>query len=126
MKHAAIALLLFVLFPAACAEEKKTDLALEMGAQRVVKEIELLVKQGKTEQANAQLAELEQKYGHTKTYEESKPRLINKGLSTASPEIALTSKGLIELENTVLSFRKQTGVWPEPAATDRRPVRTTR
>ncbi len=97
-----------------CSEEKKTDLAMEMGAQKAIHEIDILINQGKVDEATAKLKELETNYGHTKNYAQAKGRLLNAGLSTQSPETVFTSKSLIELENTVLAFYKQAKKWPDP------------
>jgi len=99
---------------AGCSEEKETDLAMEMGAQKAIHEIDILINQGKIDEATAKLKELETNYGHTKNYAQAKGRLLNAGISTQSPETVFTSKSLIELENTVLAFYKQAKRWPDP------------
>jgi len=110
----ALLVLFSVLSIGACQKEKTTDLAQEMAAQKEIMEIKLLIKEGNDELADKKLVKLEERFGHTKTYIEAKQSLLNAGLTTDSPEIALTGKKLFELENLVLDYRKETGEWPAP------------
>lgn len=108
-------LAMFALFTAGgCAKEKTTDLAQEMAARKMVMEVKLLMKEGRDKQASEKLIELEKRFGHTKSYTEAKQSLYTTGLSVESPEIALTGIRLIDLENLILSYKKETGKWPAP------------
>lgn len=114
MKRLLMTVMVAAIMAAACSGEKKSDLAQEMAARQMAKEINLLLQNGKPIEANEKLMELEKKFGHTKTYAEAKSAFLSAGLSTQSPKVALTGKKLIELENTVVGFRKSTGRWPAP------------
>lgn len=94
--------------------EPKTDLPQEMAARQAVADIKTLVKRGKMDEAQKAVAELKEKYGHTKTYAENRADLLREGLSAENQEIALTGKRLIELENSLVALYRETGEWPAP------------
>lgn len=97
-----------------CAKEKTTDLAQEMAAQKEVMKIKTLFEEGKYGLVNKKLIELEKRFGHTQTYAEAKKGLLGAGFSTESQQVAFTGKRMMELENLMLSYRKETGEWPDP------------
>lgn len=106
---------IFVFIMIGCSEsEKKTDIAQELAAKKMVAEIKLLIKQGKTKKAIKAALALEEKYGHTKIYAAEKSQFLRKGISAQDQTVALTSTRIIELENALLSFRRETGDWPDP------------
>ncbi len=94
--------------------EKKTDIAQELAAKKMVAEVKLLIKQGKSKKAALLALKLEDKYGHTKIFAEAKAQFMRKGVSGKDQNIVLTSTRLIELENALLAFRRETGDWPTP------------
>ncbi len=117
MRQILVLLAVFALFTVgACSKEKTTDLAQEVAAQKEIVEIKLLIKDGKNELADKKLAQLKERFGHTKTYEEARQNLLSAGLSSGSRKLAVTGKRLIKLENLLLDYRKETGEWPAPGA----------
>ncbi|MGK7346377.1 MAG: hypothetical protein ACNS63_11290 [Candidatus Nitrospinota bacterium M3_3B_026] len=115
MKNRTVFFLAVSLLLAACSGgEPKTDLPQEMAAQQAVADIKLLVKRGKMDEAQKAMAQLEKKYGHTKTYSENKADLLREGLASENQDIVLTGKRLIELENSLIAFYRESGEWPAP------------
>ncbi|VAX19732.1 hypothetical protein MNBD_NITROSPINAE02-62 [hydrothermal vent metagenome] len=108
-------IMICVFFLIGCSgSEKKTDLAQELAAKQMVAEVKLLIKQGKPKKAALLAMKLEKKYGHTKIFTEAKAQFLRKGVSAKDQTLALTSTRLIELENALLAFRRETGDWPAP------------
>jgi len=105
---------------AGCEDKKpKSDLAQEMGAQKMIYEIDNLTSQGDYDGARAILKDLQARFGHTQTFINQKRRLENIGVSNDSPDQSLTAARLIELENIVLAFRAENGRWPDPGEVKR-------
>ncbi|MBF0170517.1 MAG: hypothetical protein HQK87_05440 [Nitrospinae bacterium] len=115
----ASALAALTLFGAACEKEAppppKTDLAQEMGAKKEVEELKALWRAGKTAEALSRFEVADKKYGHTKTFAAAKAELkMSPGERDALERAEATAKALVQLENRVLAFRKETGSWPAP------------
>ncbi len=93
-----------------------TDLPTEMAAQKAIKEVILLYKQGKTDEALKRMDLINSKYGHTASYAESKAKFMHMGLAGSVDDagFSLTAISLIKLQNAVIAFRRQTGKWPAP------------
>lgn len=108
-------IVLLTLFTAiGCSKEKSSDLAQEMAAQRAVLAIRLLIKVRNTEKAREGLVKLEERFGHTKTFAKVINELSRMELASSSPETSLTGVRLIELQKTLLGYRKERGEWPDP------------
>lgn len=95
------------------SNEPKTDLAKEMGARKLLKEAVALVRQNKIKEASAVAKKLETEFAMTKAYQEGKVNLARMGLSDGDDMgTSVTATRLVELQNSLLSFKKETGEWP--------------
>jgi hypothetical protein len=97
-----------------CSKGKSSDLAQEMAVQKEIKEVKALIKQDKNKEASKKLAKIEKRFGHTKSFAKAKQRLIDAGFTTESEKIAFTGTKMMELENRLVSYKKDTGQWPAP------------
>lgn len=120
MRMGMAVLLAAALMLAGCEDKKpKSDLAQEMGAQKLIYEIDNLTSQGDYDGAREVLKNLQAQFVHTQTFINQKRRLESIGVSNESPDQSLTAARLIELENIVLAFRAENGRWPDPGEVKR-------
>ncbi|MDH5541457.1 MAG: hypothetical protein OEY64_00695 [Nitrospinota bacterium] len=96
--------------------EKKTSLPEELAARKLYEKAASLEKNGNQEEANAIYLELTEKYSKTKTFENLRNILEQKGVSIEDPLVSKTAKRMFALQNIVVRYKERNGVYPKVSA----------